>query len=146
MFYAGLSTGHQTYQTKPSELACKYYHWQFHKHFYTLVRYLYIHTVSAKYPFNVCNILFIWMKMGSKWNFFFIDTLESKKKILPTTKSNCPKMPCNKWLSALLVLQLNCDWGLFYFHRINTATPNLFYHPVYEPWIEISFLIKNNKY
>lgn len=72
------------------------------------------------------------MKMGSKWKFFFIDSLESKK-ILPTTKSNCPKMPCNKRQSAILVLLLNCDWGLFYFCRINTATPNLFYNPVYGP-------------
>lgn len=46
-------------------------------------------------------------------------------------------LPCNKRLSAILVLQLNCDWEIFYFHRINTATPNLFYNPVYWPWIEI---------
>lgn len=92
MFYAGLSTGHQTYQTKPSELACKYYHWQFHKHYlYTLVRYLYIHTVSAKYPFNVCNILFIWMKMGSKWNFFLLTHWKAKKKYCLPLKVIVPK-------------------------------------------------------
>lgn len=54
-------------------------------------------------------------------------------------------LPCNKRLSAILVLQLNCDWEIFYFHRINTATPNLFYNPVYWPWIEIPSSHKKQK-